>query len=69
MPKYKKSDLKNMALGRVLSIINAPANLEEEKNKKIDEIEKMNMMEYLKYLNEKENDEENEIVDEKSLSY
>ena len=35
MPKYKKSYLKNMALGRALSIINAPENLEEEKNKKI----------------------------------
>ena len=51
-----------MALGRALSIINAPANLEEEKNKKIGEIErkidkisKMNMMDYLKYLDEKEN--------------
>ena len=31
MPKYKKSYLKNMALGRALSIINAAANLEEVK--------------------------------------
>ena len=40
-----------MSLGRVLSIINAPAYLEEEKNKKfgeierkIDKISKMKMM-------------------------
>lgn len=46
----KNKDLKNMSYERALSIINALVNLEEEINKKINKISKMNLMEYVKYL-------------------
>ena len=73
--KYKKDDLKIMSIEReALSIINAPTNIDEEKNKKIERVEKK-LMKFknefngnFKYLNEIENDKENKIVDEKSLS-
>ena len=72
--KYRKSDLKNLSIGRGSAIfeenqkaINKKINAQEEKNKLIKEIEeqikkisKRNVFEYLRYTNG-ENDEKVKI--------
>ena len=71
----KKRDLKNLSYGRALSLLkDSKGELKKEKKdnideikRKIDEIGKMNMIEYLKYLNEKRREKEsnqNEIIDD-----
>ena len=62
----KKRDLKYLSIGKALSIIRgSKSGLKKEKKDtieeirtKIKEIGKMNMIDYLKYLNEKEKDNE-----------
>ena len=62
--KVKKKDLKYLSIGRALSLIKrSKSGLKEEKNDnieeiktKIKEIEKMNMIDYLRYINGKERD-------------
>ena len=65
--KFKKRDLKNMSIGRALSIINGPQTAEDEKKlaisekeKKIDLISKMTLWEYLEHHKEKEKEKEKE---------
>ena len=38
--RYKKRDLKNLSIAKKSSIINRPERLKEEKEKKLDELEK-----------------------------
>ncbi len=38
LPKYKKKDLKNLSLGRALTIINEPKNLKDKKDKNIGDL-------------------------------
>ena len=58
--QFKKKDLKNLSIGRVLSIINGPEKAKEEKiqrsneiKNKIDKIQKMNLYEYLDHISGK----------------
>ena len=71
--KKKKRDLKNMSIGRALSIINGLKIKKLEKDKKVKELElkidnisKMSLIQYLKYINENEKDKE--IIEENSIS-
>ena len=73
LPKYKKKDLKNLSLGRALTIINEPKNLKDKKDKNIGELEskinmisKMTPLEYLKYLNDMEKgyEDDDSTIDE-----
>ena len=62
-----------MSIGNALSIINGPKIKKLEKNKrikelelKIDNISKMTLIQYLRYINEKEKGKE--IIEENSIS-
>ena len=62
-----------MSIGRALSIINGPKIKKLEKNKRIKELElkidyisKMTLIQYLRYINEKE--KVKEIIEENSVS-
>lgn len=73
---FKKRDLKYLSMGRALNIINAPKRLEEEKDKKLSDLEEeinnisnMSLTDYIRHLNLKENEKmkiEEEINDEES---
>ena len=73
--KFKKRDLKNMSIGRALSIINGPQTAENEKKlaiseneKKIDLISKMTLWEYLEHHKEKEKKKKSLLMSKKNQS-
>lgn len=70
--QFKKKDLKNMSMGRALSIINGPEKIEKEKEEKINAIkekitmiEDMSLKEYVDHRNYAY-DERNNVYDEDS---
>ena len=55
---FKKRDLKYLSMGRALNIINAPKRLEEEKDKRLSDLEEeinnisnMSLTDYIRHLN------------------
>ena len=70
---FSRKDLKYLSLGRRISIIERPKRLKEERNElvkqkeeKIKIIEKMSLIEYLDYLNGRNNKIEVDVADDNS---
>ena len=70
---FSRKNLKYLSLGRRISIIERPKRLKEERNElvkqkeeKIKIIEKMSLIEYLDYLNGRNNKIEEDVADDNS---